>query len=110
MKVIIYTRVSTAEQTTENQLAVLQKWAAERGHTLVEVYSEKESAWKSGRQHELKRLFEGLRLRKADICLIWSLDRLTREGISAILQLVDRFKRYGVRVISFQELWWWKRW
>jgi len=30
---------------------------------------------------------------------------LSREGVAAILNLVDRFKRYGVRVISLQESW-----
>ena len=39
------------------------------------------------------------------MCLVWALDRLTREGVAAILNLVDRFKRYGVRVISLQESW-----
>jgi DNA invertase Pin-like site-specific DNA recombinase len=49
-KVIIYLRVSSNEQTTENQLPPLQKWVADRGHELVEVYFENESAWESGHQ------------------------------------------------------------
>lgn len=104
-KALIYLRVSSSEQTTENQLPALQKWVADRGHELVEVYSENESAWRSGHQRELSRLFSDLRTRKIDICLVWALDRLTREGVAAILNLVDRFKRYGVRVISLQESW-----
>ena len=42
---------------------------------------------------------------KADICLVWALDRLSREGPTAILNLVNTFKRYGVRVISYHESW-----
>lgn len=105
MKVIIYARVSTAEQTTENQRPILQRWVADHGHELVEVYFESESAWKSGRQQELARVFKDFPRRKVDICLVWALDRLTREGVAAILRIVDRFKHYGVRVVSLQESW-----
>ena len=104
-KVIIYLRVSSAEQTVENQLPALEKWIGDRGHELAEVYAEAESAWRSGHQRELARLFADLRRRKADICLVWALDRLSREGVAAILNMVDRFKRYGVRVVSLQESW-----
>ena len=104
-KVIIYLRVSTAEQTVENQLPALEKWIGDRHHELLEVYQENESSWKSGHQRERARLFADLLRRKADICLVWALDRLSREGVAAILNLVDRFKRYGVSVISLQESW-----
>lgn len=104
-KIIIYTRVSTKDQTTENQLTVLEKWVTDRGYELVEIYSENESAWHRGHQRELARLFNDLRRQKVDICLVWSLDWLSRQGVAAILNLVDRFKRHGVKVISFQESW-----
>ena len=104
-KVVVYLRVSSDEQTTENQLPALQKWVADRGHELVEVYSDNESAWKSGHQRELSRLFVNLNNRKADICLVWALDRLTREGIAKIFELINKFKFYSVRVISYQEPW-----
>jgi len=105
MKIIIYTRVSTAKQTVDNQLAVLQRWVTDHNHELVEVYSENESAWKSGRQRELARIFKDLPRRKVDICLVWGLDRLTREGIVAILRLIERFRIHRVKVISLQESW-----
>ena len=104
-KVAIYLRVSSNEQTTENQLPALERWIADGGHELVEIYSENDSAWKSGHQRELARLFADLPRRKADICLVWALHRLSREGVAAILNLVDRFKRYGVKVVSLQESW-----
>jgi DNA invertase Pin-like site-specific DNA recombinase len=105
MKVAIYLRVSTAEQTTENQLPVLEKWVADRGHQLARVYSENESAWKSGHQHELARLKADAARRQFDIVLVWALDRLSREGAAAILNLVNTLKTYGIRVISYSEAW-----
>ena len=35
MKVAIYARVSTDEQTVDNQSSVLKKWAADRGWGLL---------------------------------------------------------------------------
>ncbi len=105
MRVVSYLRVSSSEQTAENQLPALQKWAADKNHELVEVYRENESAWRSGHQRELSRLFADLKRRKADICLVWALDRLTREGIGKIFELINRFKLHGVQVISLQESW-----
>ncbi len=37
--------------------------------------------------------------------LVWSLDRLSREGALAILSLVHKLTIYGVTVISYQESW-----
>ncbi|MFC1988597.1 recombinase family protein [Chloroflexota bacterium] len=37
--------------------------------------------------------------------IIWALDRLSREGSAAILNLVNTLKLYGVKVISYQKSW-----
>ncbi len=105
MKVVIYLRVSTNDQNAMNQLPALTGWIAQRGYELVDTYAENESAWKAGHQKELARLFADLPRRKVDVCLVWALDRLTREGISKIFQMVSRFKAFGVQVISYQESW-----
>lgn len=105
MRTAIYLRVSTAEQTVENQLLILEPLCQHRGWQIVDTYQEQGSAWYSGHQPELARLLNEARLGQYDAVLIWSLDRLSRQGALAILQLVDRFKRYGVKVISYQESW-----
>ncbi len=107
MRIALYLRVSSNEQNTENQLSQLEDFAKTRGWERAEVYKENESAWKSGHQKELARLLDDIRKgrRKYDILLVWALDRLSREGAAAILNLVNTFKTYGVRVISYQEPW-----
>ncbi|MFC1869865.1 recombinase family protein [Chloroflexota bacterium] len=107
MKVALYLRVSTADQHTGNQLPALEEYCRSRGYELAEVYKENESAWKAGHQAELSRLLDDCRNghRKFSIVLVWSLDRLTRGGSAAILTLVDTFKLYGIKVISYQESW-----
>ncbi len=42
VKCVIYSRVSTEEQSTANQINVLTEWAETRGFTVVEVYQEQE--------------------------------------------------------------------
>ncbi len=105
MKAALYARVSTDEQSAENQLPALRDYARRRGYDVVQVYQENESAWRAGHQTELARLLEDGRKRKFEVVLVWALDRLSREGSLAILQLIDKFKRYGVKVISYQESW-----
>ncbi len=107
MKVVLYLRVSTTEQNVDNQLPALEAYADSRGWQIVEVYRENESAWKSGHQKELARLLADCRngTPRVDVLLVWALDRLSREGAAAILNLVNTFKAYGIRVISYQESW-----
>ena len=105
MKAVIYARTSTNEQSTDNQVPVLEAWAKQRDLEVVEVYQEAESAWRNGHQRELARLKGDARKRKFDIVLVWALDRVSREGAAGILNLINGLKVYGVRVISYQEPW-----
>lgn len=106
-KCCIYSRVSSAGQDIENQLTVLKSWAKQRGFEVVGIYQEQESAWKAGHQKELKRLLDDIRKKrpKIDFVLVWALDRLSREGIARIFELVNTFKQYDVRILSYQEPW-----
>ena len=107
MKAALYLRVSTTDQTTDNQLLALESYATSKGYEVVAIYRENESAWKAGHQKELARLLADCRngRHRVDVALVWALDRLNREGAAAILNLVNTFKAYGVRVISYQESW-----
>lgn len=107
MKVAVYLRVSTKEQTAENQLPAIKAWCESRGYDLVEVYQETESAWRNGHQKELSRLLSDIRSgkRRYGVLVVWALDRLCRQGIAAVLQLVSTFEVHGCNVISIQESW-----
>ncbi len=106
-KASAYLRVSTSDQSVDNQLPAIKSWCESHGYALTEIYSENESAWKAGHQKELSRLLSDLRdgKKKYDILLVWALDRLSRQGSAAILNLVNTFHVYGVKVISLQETW-----
>lgn len=106
-KVCCYIRVSTSDQTTDNQMPDIESLCHEKGWILTEVYGENASAWQAGHQKELARLKADLSTgrRKFDYLVIWSLDRLCREGISTMLQKIHDFERLGCRIVSCQESW-----
>ena len=105
LRVALYLRVSTDSQDEENQRAPLEKLAASRDWEITGIYRESETAWKAGHQPQLAQLLKDCSQRKYDICLVFALDRLTRQGSAAILNLVNTFSLYGCKVISYNESW-----
>jgi putative DNA-invertase from lambdoid prophage Rac len=105
MKVAIYCRVSTTEQDASNQELALEKWAKDRGFEVYEVYQEQATAWKDGHQKELARLILDAQRGRFQYVMVWSLDRLSREGALKILELVNKLNRWNVKILSYQEPW-----
>lgn len=105
LRAAVWLRVSTGEQHAENQLPDLQAWAARRGWEAVKVYEVKESAWRGGHQKALSEVYQYARLGQFDFLLVWALDRLSREGVAATLEIIQRLGRHQVRVLSLQESW-----
>lgn len=107
MKVAVYLRVSTNEQTTDNQIPDVERFLADNHMTDIVYFRENDSAWKDGHQAELRRFMEPLRrgFVKYDALVVWSLDRLTRGGALPTLQIVHSLKGYGCRVLSVREPW-----
>ena len=101
----ILLRVSDSGQHTENQLPDLQAWASRRGLEVVQVYELQESAWRGAHEKMLSQVYRDARQGKFQVLLIWALDRLSREGPLATLEIVHRLGKAGVQVWSFQEPW-----
>jgi DNA invertase Pin-like site-specific DNA recombinase len=99
---VAYVRVSTEDQTVENQLPDLRQLAEARGLRIGRVFAESMSAVKFRPEYEalLKAAHSG----KVGTILIWALDRLHRSMIGA-MQTVLELDRLGVRVISVREPW-----
>lgn len=105
MKACLYARVSSDSQDANNQVLAMKSWAKQRGFEVVATYQESESAWRAGHQLELKHLIADARLHKFELVLVWALDRLSREGSAAILNIINTLAVYKVKVISYQEPW-----
>ena len=101
----MYLRVSTEDQHPENQMAELVDLAHRRGLDVAAVYTEKESAWQAGHQHEFARLLKDARRGRFQVLYVWALDRVTREGTLRLLQVIDTLHNFGVQLISLQESW-----
>ena len=105
MNVAIYARVSTEDQTTENQIRELEEWTMRRGWEVLTIYRENETAWKAGHQKEWAKLKVDARMRNFDAVVVWALDRVTRQGVSYLFQQIQALHQYDVKLISMQESW-----
>ena len=102
MKAAIYARVSTAEQSTDNQLPDLEALAFRRGFDIVRVFSENVSAVKT--RPEFDAMIAEAHRGKFEVLLVWSLDRLHRSMVGALQTVLDLDRR-GVQVVSYKEPW-----
>lgn len=79
-KVVIYARVSTNEQTTENQILKLKSVIEKNDWELVEIYQDEGISGAKGRDKrpEFNRLCKDMVRRKFDRILVWDVSRLGR--------------------------------
>tara|TARA_A100001015_G_scaffold236421_1_gene268585 strand:+ start:8361 stop:8945 length:585 start_codon:yes stop_codon:yes gene_type:complete len=76
---VLYTRVSTENQTTDNQTFELRKIAIQKGYTIVCEYSDVMSGAKGrDKRTGFDNLIKGATRKEFDIILVWSVDRLGR--------------------------------
>ncbi len=104
-RVALYLRVSSKLQTTVNQLLPLENFCKSRGFEVVKIYGESESAWQSGHQKEWARLMHDAESLRFNAVVVWALDRITREGVSALFLKIQTLRRHSVSIISLQEQW-----
>ena len=102
MRVAIYLRVSTKDQTVGQQRKALKDYAKMRGWKVAyELSDEGMSAKKIDRPGYLK-ILEIARKRKVDGVLVFKFDRWAR-SLRQLINSLDEFKALGVEFISFTE-------
>jgi len=104
VRAALYLRVSTRDQSVENQERELRQWADRLGFEVAAVYADTASGSRSDRE-ALAAVLAGAHRREFGVLLIWSLDRLSREGIGATARYLEQLRAAGVRVMSHQEPW-----
>ena len=102
MKAALYLRVSTDKQELENQLEPLKKFARGRGLKVVQVYRDMATGKNSNRP-ALNKMLKDAHRHAFDVIVVWALDRLSREGMSRTVQLIEMLERMGIAVISYSE-------
>jgi DNA invertase Pin-like site-specific DNA recombinase len=107
MKIAIYARVSKNDDSQDpmNQINPLRDYSRALDGEIVMEYIDCASGSGNADRNNFLKMLEDSDKHKFDLVLIWSLDRLSREGISNTLGYLERLKRNGVAVKSLQESW-----
>jgi DNA invertase Pin-like site-specific DNA recombinase len=100
----LYVRVSTDQQTVENQIAELQQVANRRGWTVVEVYRDAGISGAKGRDKRLglDAMLNDASRRKFDVVMSWAIDRLGRSLID-LLATIQHLEAVGVDLYLDQQ-------
>jgi DNA invertase Pin-like site-specific DNA recombinase len=97
----IYARVSTSDQTCENQLEELRRYVTARGWKAVEYIDEGISGAKE-RRPALDRLVADAKRRRLDVVVCWRLARLGR-NLKDLITLLEELQVLGVDFVSLAE-------
>src|SRR3954453_22087497 len=100
----IYLRVSTDEQTTENQERALREVAARSGHEIVAVYSDEGISGSKGRDKRpgFDAMHKDASRRKFDIVMAWSVDRLGR-SLQDLIGFLSELHSLGIDLALHQQ-------
>jgi DNA invertase Pin-like site-specific DNA recombinase len=100
----IYLRVSTNEQTTENQRRALEQSANHAGWQIVEIYEDAGISGAKGRDKRpaFDRLLKDAARRKFDVVVAWSVDRLGR-SLQDLIAFLSEIHGYGIDLYLYQQ-------
>jgi putative DNA-invertase from lambdoid prophage Rac len=101
MRAALYARVSTTEQTADNQLLELRHYVEARGWTAVEFVDQGVSGAKDKRP-ALDALLKDAKRRLFDVVVCWRLDRLGR-NLKHLVTLLEELQAVGVAFVSLGE-------
>jgi DNA invertase Pin-like site-specific DNA recombinase len=101
MMAAIYARVSTADQTCENQLIDLRRYCGARGWDATEYVDTGISGAKD-RRPALDQLMADARRRKVDTVVVWRLDRFGR-NLRHLITAIEELNAAGVSFVSMGE-------
>lgn len=96
-KAAIYVRVSTHEQTVEQQIYPCQKWCTQNDYEF-EVFSEEGVSGAKVSRTQLDRMLQRMRKGDFDAIVVWKLDRLGR-NTQHLLQLSEEFRNKKVKLV-----------
>jgi DNA invertase Pin-like site-specific DNA recombinase len=102
MRIALYARVSTKDQSCEMQLRDLRAYGAARGFDLVREYVDVGESGSKDSRPNLNMLLDDARKRQFDAIVVWRFDRFARSTKHLLLAL-EEFRSLGIQFISYQE-------
>ncbi len=102
MRVALYARVSTDDQTVAPQLDALREYARARGLEVVAEHIDEGVSGRKDRRPALDKLLADARRRRFDAVAVVKLDRLGR-SLHHLLTLLGEFEALGVDLIAVDD-------
>ncbi len=104
MRLVAYVRISRDDERPENQEYAVYRWAAERGHQVVEVVKDVDvsGALPPAQRPGWRRVLE--LLESADGIVVYALDRLAR-SLWDLAAVVKELEARGKLLLSVREEW-----
>src|SRR3989344_653893 len=99
MKVAIYLRVSTLEQTTLNQELELKAYCERNNYEIYKIYKDEGASGAKTYRPQLDLMLIDMRNKLFDAVIVWKFDRLGR-STSHLLQVLEELKNKNVRLIA----------
>jgi len=105
----VWLRVSTGHQDSDNQVPDVERFAVHHGYDITGRYTVSDSAWKNGGGAEYKRTLaralDDAHAGRFSVLIVWSLDRIVRNGAEDALRIMRQFRERGCTVVSVKESW-----
>lgn len=102
MRVAIYARVSTDDQTNQTQINELKKYCELKGWSDLTIFQDEGISGTKTSRPEFDRMVEGAKNKEFDVIAVWRFDRASR-STRHLLELLDDFKKWGVDFVSLKE-------
>ena len=102
IKAAIYARVSTNDQTTENQLLALRALAERNGHQIVTEYIDHGVSGVASKKDARAKLLLDAKAKKFSVLYCVSIDRLSR-STKDLLQVVEELHALNITLIFQRE-------
>jgi DNA invertase Pin-like site-specific DNA recombinase len=99
MKVALYLRVSTFDQTSLNQELELKSYCERNSYEIFKIYKDEGVSGTKTSRPELNKMLQDMRTKKFDAVIVWKFDRLGR-STSHLLQVLEEMKNKGIRLIA----------
>ncbi len=101
-RVAIYARVSTTDQTCDNQLRDLRDYCRARGWSDVREFIDTGVSGTKERRPALDKMMAEVNARRVDVVVVAAFDRLGR-SVRHLVETLELFRHLGVEFISLRE-------
>ena len=103
-RIALYGRVSTDQQTVDNQLQELRGWAERGGHEVIKEYTDNGISGAKGRDKRpaLDQMLKDAVRKRFELVAVWSVDRLGR-SLQGLLDTLQELHSAGVDLYLHQQ-------